>query len=109
MCPETYFAVLPSPETDEAWHRLSEESSWSISKENLLKLGRDREKTVKIDPEFRFGDDKYAVSLDVQHNIYCLNVIRKYLHYDQYYMAGLEPVMPLLHEAHMDHCFLILL
>lgn len=99
----------PSPETDEAWHRLSEVSSWGISKEDLLKLGKDPDKTVKIDPKFGFGDDKYAVSLDVQHNIHCLNAIRKYLHYDHYYAAELGPVMPLLHEAHRDHCLLILL
>lgn len=111
----TLFNVAPSiyrskwsPEVDSAWRSIAAIKTWAISAEDIEKLGKDPSKTIKMPDEFGFGPDKYAVSLDIQHNLHCLNYLRKHLNYDYYYRTKFGDRLPILDENHRDHCIDIL-
>ncbi|CAN9228071.1 unnamed protein product [Alternaria sp. RS040] len=98
----------PSPEVDAAWERVETQTPIPISREDVVAQGKDPEDAVKWPVEFGFGPDAYIGRIDVFHQIHCLNVLRKHLHfnYDYYYA---EERMNKYHELHTGHCVHILL
>ncbi|KAE9395136.1 hypothetical protein BT96DRAFT_862126 [Gymnopus androsaceus JB14] len=84
----TEYQVEPSEALDEKWHDLFR---YGISRIPASEAEKLLHKTVPIP-----GDEEhYIVSLDVFHQLHCLNVIRKQL-YPDYYTP--EPTV------HVDHC-----
>lgn len=56
-----------------------------------------------------FGDDAHLAEIDSQHQLHCLNVLRKWAHYDYYFRSKYGDSPGLLQNAHRDHCLAVLL
>ncbi|KAI0947367.1 hypothetical protein AcV7_009811 [Taiwanofungus camphoratus] len=94
----------PTAEIDAAWNRISTGvKPTRISRDVLEKIGkRDRPSSVKFRDEDGGG---YMVSLEVTHQLHCLNMLRKYV-YHEYYESW-DPsflAKPEVFRTHLDHC-----
>ncbi|KAK5050442.1 hypothetical protein LTR84_003723 [Exophiala bonariae] len=83
----------PTPEKDELWRGLY---NFGISRIPMKDAARLANRTVPIgnDPGY------YAVTLDVFHELHCLNAIRRRLWWD----GVPDPEEPLMDMPHLDHC-----
>jgi hypothetical protein len=98
----------PSPELDAAWERVSSQAPVPVNREDILAQGKDPDDVAKWPEEFGFGPKAYIGGIDVFHQIHCLNVLRKHLHFNyDYYYAGKR--MNKHHELHVGHCVHLLL
>lgn len=130
--PFTIYKADPSPEVDAAWETISETPLLALSREQIIKLGKDPEYAVRIPKEFgkpciastrtqqeyitdtamiAYGEEMYVGAMDGQHLIHCLNQLRKLAHYDYYYQSrwGDMSNMPALDASHRSHCIGLLL
>jgi protein tyrosine phosphatase len=58
----------PSAENDAAWHQFEKVLTHVVTREQIIKLGKDPEKVARFDDEYwGMGDDAYMVQLDVMH------------------------------------------
>ncbi|KAF5856322.1 hypothetical protein ETB97_007530 [Aspergillus alliaceus] len=100
----------PSAENDAAWAQFEKVLTHAVTREEIMKLGKDPETVARFDNEYwGMGDDAYMVQLDVMHQIHCLNLLRKAA-FAEY--PGYEP--ELSHKGkmwwiHLGHCTDILL
>ncbi|PYH46214.1 oxidase ustYa family protein [Aspergillus saccharolyticus JOP 1030-1] len=101
----------PSPEVDEAWNRLANIKPIAISRDDVVKLGRDPEQAAKWPASFGFGSDAYIGRLDVFHQIHCLDWLRREAYFDHYYGKKWPPgTRPSdMHRTHISHCIYLLL
>lgn len=82
------------PAAEAIWEALEMSAMFPISREQLLKTGKDPSTAVQFaDSIFGLGDEAYVASLDVQHKMHCLNELRKstfanYPGQDQQYFSG---------------------
>ena len=78
----------PGPKTDKLWSEEFElQRMFAISSSEVKRLGKDPSKTIKFPPEYGLGDDAYMASLDIFHQIHCLNAIR-WEAFKDYYWDG---------------------
>ncbi|EFX02413.1 hypothetical protein CMQ_2462 [Grosmannia clavigera kw1407] len=103
--PYTIYRGAPSDEVDAAWDAIAEVGIVLISGEDVRGLGKDPSRTVKAPPEW----DAHLAQIDGQHQIHCLNVLRKWGHYDYYFRPKFGDDPGLLHNSHRDHCVMLLL
>ncbi|KAF8191719.1 hypothetical protein BJ912DRAFT_1041539 [Pholiota molesta] len=95
----------PTPERDEAWHRISKGVSLlRLTREQLLKIGKeDTPSKVRFSEADGGG---YMAFLEVAHELHCLNVLRKYLYFDHY--GKVDPFFtetkPKTYRTHLEHC-----
>ncbi|KAJ9606919.1 hypothetical protein H2200_008930 [Cladophialophora chaetospira] len=106
------FRLGPSPEVDKAWQRIGDIRPVAITRDDVVKLGKDAELAIKYPASFGFGDDAYIGRLDVLHQIHCLDALRREANFDYYYRStwpdGLESATQ-LHRLHLTHCTYLLL
>jgi hypothetical protein len=58
----------PSAENDAAWHQYEKVLTHVVTREQIIKLGKDPEKVARFDDEYwGMGDDAYMVQMDVMH------------------------------------------
>ncbi|KAJ5266887.1 hypothetical protein N7478_009695 [Penicillium angulare] len=100
----------PGPENDEAWHKFEKVLTHVVTREQIIKLGKDPETVARFNDEYwGLGDDAYMVQLDVMHQIHCLNLLRKSA-FESY--PGYEPELDVKDKMwwiHLGHCTDILL
>ncbi|KAI1316447.1 hypothetical protein F5Y16DRAFT_406852 [Xylariaceae sp. FL0255] len=104
------YSFPPSPEVDAAWRRISARSVISVTRDDIVGIGKDPNTAVRMNPVW--GDpETYLGSVEIFHQIHCLNTLRKGLinNYDYYYGQkwGWEP--PIMFELHLRHCTNMLL
>jgi hypothetical protein len=108
--PPTIYRQPPSPEVDEAWARIADLRPIAITKEDVVKLGKDPEEAVKWPLSFGFGPESYIGRVDVFHQIHCLDALRREAHYHYYYGDKWpDHNTSELHKVHLSHCIYILL
>ncbi|USW55921.1 Putative mycotoxin biosynthesis protein UstYa [Septoria linicola] len=114
---EALLRSYPSPESEALWCEYEEIGTLVISSDEVRRLGKDPETTVKAPVEFGYGPDAHLAMLDGQHAIHCLNTLRRYAYREYFYPnltttssspPGKSPFSPLA-EAHLSHCIHILL
>jgi hypothetical protein len=67
----------PSKLTDAYWEIYEDMPPFVITKEDVIRLGKDPETAVRFDNEYwGFGEEAYMATLDIQHQIHCLNALR---------------------------------
>ncbi|PLB55081.1 hypothetical protein P170DRAFT_432620 [Aspergillus steynii IBT 23096] len=85
------------PELDAAWESVVETNLILIDEQSMDALKEPKENATKL-------GDKYFAVVEVFHQLHCVDLIRKYIHRDNYpdYMAFQDPESTVL--AHVDHC-----
>jgi Mycotoxin biosynthesis protein UstYa len=92
----------PSPSVDAAWDRLADIGTHIISSSEVLQLGKDPKKAVRVPRDWGYGDDAHIATIDGIHLVHCLNSMRKSLkmNFDYYYPDPLGPE----YIPHLSHC-----
>jgi len=84
--PHNIFRANPSPEVDKAWEDMARIEYFGVDAAAIRKLGKDPKTAVKIPEAWSLKkEQRFLVELDVQHQLHCLNEIRKYAFFDHYY------------------------
>ncbi|KAF9882665.1 hypothetical protein FE257_005659, partial [Aspergillus nanangensis] len=85
------------PELDEAWDTTTNTSLILIDEQEMKALGESTHQAAKV-------GTKYFAVVEVFHQLHCVDLIRKYIHRDDYrdYMAFQDDEETIL--AHVDHC-----
>ncbi|KAL4783505.1 hypothetical protein BJX76DRAFT_357889 [Aspergillus varians] len=100
----------PSAENDAAWAQYERVLTHVVTREEVIKLGKDPDTVSRFDDDYwGMGDDAYMVQLDVMHQIHCLNMLRKAAFADY---PGYEPALDTKDKMwwiHLGHCSDILL
>ncbi|KAK1723894.1 uncharacterized protein BDZ83DRAFT_780284 [Colletotrichum acutatum] len=109
--PPRIWREQPSEKVDKAWEDMARIEYFGVSGDALRKMGKDPKISVSIPEEWGVGSDKYLVEIDMQHQLHCLNAVRKYAYFDYYYGTNYKNISmaPQRHQAHLAHCIDILL
>ncbi|KAE9375973.1 hypothetical protein N431DRAFT_404073 [Stipitochalara longipes BDJ] len=109
--PPSIYRADPSPEVDEAWHRIANTNTIVLSTEDVEKLGFNSSRTARYPPELGFGLDAHIGRIDVFHQLHCLNEIRKDVNFDHYFghKYGNRSNVPEIHKLHTSHCIYLLM
>jgi hypothetical protein len=83
--PPSIFQLPPSPEVDEAWDRISDTHAIVLTREDVIKMGRDPAEQWRFPVEYGYGDEAYMGLLDVSHHLHCLNALRQAANPDYYF------------------------
>jgi hypothetical protein len=104
---KTIYRQPPSPEVDAAWNDISMLGFEGIiaSAEDIVKSGKDPAFAIQAPQSWKEGSDAYLVEMDVFHQIHCLNMLRKHIHYGYYFKGPITSAR----EHHRDHCLYTLL
>ncbi|KAL9128733.1 MAG: hypothetical protein Q9217_002640 [Psora testacea] len=88
----------PGPETDEIWQNYEIQRNFVLSREEVISLGKDPQKTAKYPDEmFDLGNDAYIGGMDIFHQLHCFDAIRQeafkdyYWDGEKYHMEGYGP------------------
>ncbi|KAJ5741016.1 hypothetical protein N7493_000888 [Penicillium malachiteum] len=110
--PLSIFRQPPSDEVDQAWTALGDTRPIPLTREQVLAVGKDPAKVVKIPEDWGLGADTYFGRVDVFHQIHCLDALRREAYWDHYYGSaypgGLNDTRP-IHRLHLSHCIYYLL
>lgn len=95
----------PGLEADAAWEVFEKMRSFVITKQDIVRLGKDPEIAAKYPNDYwGLGNDAYIGQLDVFHQIHCLNELRSMAFADY----GMEIPIKKPHKAlwwiHLRHC-----
>lgn len=95
---------------NDAWEELENIRVFPITEDQLRKLGKDPELSVKFPPSYGLGDNMYAAQIDMYHQLHCLNLLRyqAWKEYDRNATLRRKPYSP-IHWVHVSHCTDILL
>ncbi|WPH00613.1 Hypothetical protein R9X50_00344300 [Acrodontium crateriforme] len=91
-------AQLPSPETDKAWNEMTRIRLLLVNDDEVRRLGKDPEYTVKHPNR----TDANVAVMAVDHQLHCLESIRRNTFNEYYFPHGSSSV---LHMDHLLHCF----
>jgi hypothetical protein len=95
----------PNAAADELWAEYELIRVFPITKEEIIKLGKDPETAVKLENEiWGLGNDAYASVFDVYHQIHCLNTLRKIAYGGYYNKSQGRTNTTRLREMHINHC-----
>ena len=106
--PTSIYRQDPSHEVDMAWHRLGNINPIPISAQDVRNIGYDPSIVAKWPEVYGLGDDAYVGRLDVFHEIHCLDMLRREVHFDHYYPQWPNGATA-DHKVHISHCIYALL
>lgn len=111
--PPSIYRQDPSDEVDKAWNRLANINPIPISGQDVRNIGYDPRQVAEWPAVYGLGDDAYVARLDVFHEIHCLDMLRKEVHFEHYYAAEKGWHKPgdasADHKVHISHCIYALL
>ncbi|KAL6895163.1 hypothetical protein HDV57DRAFT_42 [Trichoderma longibrachiatum] len=80
------FVEPPSPEVDQAWQALYEGDRFFLIEEHeVRRMGKDPEYAVQAPEQWGMGSNKYLAINQGQHDIYCLDRLRKFAYAEYYF------------------------
>jgi len=81
-----------------------------MSAEDVRNIGYDPATAARWPEVYGLGDDAYVARLDVFHEIHCLDMLRREVHFEHYYPDWSSPrSAPPDHQVHISHCIYALL
>lgn len=99
--------LFPNDDADDVWGEWELRRIYPVTRDEILRMGSDPSTAVKLeDVHWGLGDDAYAASWDVYHQLHCLNSLRK-MAYSNYYNLThprAHPDKANKHEIHLNHC-----
>ncbi|KAI3331742.1 hypothetical protein HD806DRAFT_546089 [Xylariaceae sp. AK1471] len=91
----------PNEEVDKAWDDITHSGVFSVTEEDIERIGKLENSTVMLPPESGGG---YMASLEAVHQLHCLNMLREFS-FREYYADKAEPFSdPFKLRTHIDHC-----
>lgn len=100
----SWMRAEPSPEIEEMWEVYEPKDVFSITRDDVVKLGKDPDTVVKFDARFGVGDDAYMASFDMLHKTHCLNELRK-MTFEAYGEGhGVKKTHGRMWWVHLRHC-----
>ncbi|KAI1346771.1 hypothetical protein F5Y01DRAFT_319443 [Xylaria sp. FL0043] len=91
----------PNPELDEAWEKITHAGVFSVTAEEVERIGKMDNSTVMLPKESGHG---YMASLEATHQLHCVDMLRKFS-FREYYADKAVPFSdPHKLRTHMDHC-----
>ncbi|OQV05018.1 hypothetical protein CLAIMM_09822 isoform 2 [Cladophialophora immunda] len=103
----TIYRSAPSPEVDAAWDAITNQPGITLSRDELVnELGKDPVYAVHLQ---QGGEELYTGFLEVFHQLHCVDMLRRYTHWDYYastYPSFLDSADTL--RSHLDHCIDVL-
>lgn len=101
---------MPNEKADAIWNEWELSRVIPVTAQEIRKMGKDPSTAVKLPDEiWGLGDDTYAATMDVFHQLHCLNTLRKLAYPDYYTNPKMFNEWPLVQDIHMNHCVDILL
>ena len=108
--PPSIYRQDPSPELEAEWDRIGSSGKAGgfliLYEDEVERLGKDPDKAVRAPEDWGYGSDAYVGSLDVFHQLHCVNELRMAAWYDEYHQPGSEHAgkdHP-LYWIHLKHC-----
>lgn len=106
---ESIYTKDPSPEVDAAWARIANLDPVAITAEQVRALGKDPTTAARYPASFGLGEDAYVAAPNAQHQLHCLDKLRKDVEFDYYYGGAYPDGPDGMHKLHTRHCLQILL
>ncbi|TID26472.1 hypothetical protein E2P81_ATG00944 [Venturia nashicola] len=105
------FRQEPSKAVDAAWDAISNIGIFTITTDEVKRLGKDPSRVVKAPESWGKGPNAYLAQLDTQHTLHCLNAIRKHVYFDYYFSPkyASHSQLPKISKVHLAHCLHIVL
>ncbi|KAJ4293495.1 hypothetical protein N0V90_008778 [Kalmusia sp. IMI 367209] len=99
----------PSPEADAIWNEWEITRVYAITADQIRAMGKDPSTATKLEDDiYGLGDDAYASTFDIYHQLHCLNMLRKLVYPDYYKNARMQfphaKDPQAMYEIHMGHC-----
>ncbi|KAK3180011.1 hypothetical protein K4F52_008589 [Lecanicillium sp. MT-2017a] len=98
---------LPNPAADAIWEEWELTRVFPLTRAQIIKMGKDPSYVAKLENNiWGLGDDAYAGTFDIFHQLHCLNSLRQ-IAYGGYYnrsMVNANLTTPTIHEVHVNHC-----
>ncbi|KAL5380569.1 hypothetical protein DPSP01_007633 [Paraphaeosphaeria sporulosa] len=99
----------PNPEKDAVWNEWEITRVFAITADQIRGMGKDPTTATKLEDEiYGLGDDAYASTFDIYHQLHCLNMLRKLVYPEYYPNARMQfphaQDPKVMFEIHMDHC-----
>ncbi|KFZ02434.1 hypothetical protein V500_00208 [Pseudogymnoascus sp. VKM F-4518 (FW-2643)] len=96
----------PSPSVDAAWDNITEIGTFAIDKEGVIRTGADPEFAVRYPDDVGAGaGGKYMATLEVFHQIHCVNLLWKTTYPDYYTEIKIDFMKDeKTLRNHLDHC-----
>lgn len=98
--------AMPNNASDEIWDEIELTRIFPVTKADIIKMGKDPSTVVKLEDKlWGLGDDAYATTFDLYHQLHCLNSLRQ-IAYGGYYerVMGDTEGEPSIREIHINHC-----
>lgn len=97
---------MPNNASDEIWDEIELTRIFPVTKADIIKMGKDPSTVVKLEDKlWGLGDDAYATTFDLYHQLHCLNSLRQ-IAYGRYYerVMGDTEGERSIREIHINHC-----
>ncbi|KAI0544136.1 hypothetical protein F4679DRAFT_577084 [Xylaria curta] len=100
--PEGVYRQVPDDAVDAAWTALGEPPMITLSGAEVRGLGKDPDEVARPPEDWGLGPDVYLGTIDVYHQLHCLDLMRMNLHdnFDHYHPTPPTPFS----KAHLSHC-----
>ncbi|RDW88163.1 hypothetical protein BP6252_00195 [Coleophoma cylindrospora] len=85
--PPDPFRALPSKFADDAWHATAEPTWITITDAEARSLGKNPADLVRAPEEWGHGSNKYIAMMDLNHQLHCVNQLRKAAFREEYPVA----------------------
>jgi hypothetical protein len=105
--PPDIFRALPSPDVDAAWRAIAKPTWITIDTTEAISLGRDPSVLIRAPSDWGHGPDRYIAMLDLNHQLHCVDQLRRAAFRDEYPVDVNGPRGAFMKE-HWMHCVHIL-
>jgi hypothetical protein len=101
--PPDPFRALPSKDTDSAWHPIAKPTWITITSSEARSLGKDPSLLVLAPESWGYGPDKFIAMLDLNHQLHCINTLRKAAFHEDYPLSSARIDFQKEHWMHCVH------
>lgn len=80
--------AMPNPASDALWEEIELARVIPVTRAQIMKMGKDPSTVTKLEDDvWGLGDDSYAATFDLYHQLHCLNALRRIAYGSTYYRS----------------------